>query len=138
MEEWKIDFCFPFTVTHAKVKQKSKPNKDKFQVAGAWGVGGASNGIDPVLEPVTVTFGNFTEVIPPGAFEREDVEWVYNPKGKGSGITKLDLKDEGEYKVKAKKLDLSGLNITLPVSFLLRVGDDVGELEIPFDAKGKF
>jgi len=128
----------PFTVTKAKVKQKSKPNKDKFHVEGTWGVGGASNGIDPVLEAVTVTFGNFLEVIPPGSFEREDDEWEYEPEGEGTGITKLEIKDDGTFKVKAKKLDLSGLNITLPVSFLLRVGDDVGEVEIPFDAKGKF
>ena len=40
--------------------------------------------------------------------------------------------------MKAKGLNLGGIDLSAPVQFSLQIGDDLGEAEIPFDEKGKF
>ena len=65
-------------------------------------------------------------------------KWKF--RGKKPGITKFELKANGDYKVKAKGLNLSGLELghDHPVTFTLTIGDDFGSVDIPFDKKGKF
>ena len=58
-------------------------------------------------------------------------------KGANGASTTIDITGDGRGPIPAKTVDLSGLNLTLPVPFLLRVGDDVGGLAIPLDSKGK-
>ncbi|MFV2007691.1 MAG: hypothetical protein ACC667_09605, partial [Longimicrobiales bacterium] len=65
-------------------------------------------------------------------------KWKF--RAKKPGITEVELKANGGFKVKGKGLDLSGLELghDNPVNFVLTIGDDFGGIDIPFDRKGKF
>ncbi|MFQ5449229.1 MAG: HYR domain-containing protein [Nitrospinaceae bacterium] len=124
-----------------------KPGKpDKFKVRGNLVLGLTSNGIDTVTEYVTFTLGTFAETIPPGSFVRKEGRWVFKaPKTKPfSGIKQMVLRDstelklepehgDGEYEIKLKGVDLSGIDFSVPVPFSIQIADDLGEFLIPFD-----
>ena len=113
--------------------------KGRFDVRGAFELGETSNGIDPFTEAVTVTFDGFTETLPAGSFFRDDDNEGFQFKGSSGGIKQMKIRDDGDFRVKTKDVDLSGIDLTKPVPFSLQIGnDDFGTTDIPFDNKGRF
>ena len=127
----------PLKIKKAKVKLHHSPNRDSFDVWGKFVLGDNSDGTDALNEDVIVTFNGYTETIPAGSFVRYKKHFEYKEPQKGA-IMKIKLKDDGRFEVKAKGLDLDGIDLNDPVSYSLQVGDDLGETEIQFNKKGKF
>ncbi len=118
-----------FDVTKVYVKQKLKPNHDMFQIEGSFAVDAGPQSIRVSSEEVKVQLGSFIETIPGRAFRQKGKDFVYDGSRQG-GIKELKLSSSGRYKIKAMKVDLSRLNLTQPVPFLLRIGDVVGEKDV--------
>jgi K319-like protein/beta-propeller repeat-containing protein/HYR domain-containing protein len=130
-------FLLTLTVEKAKVKLNSeKPNHDKFEVKGTFAVFANSDGFDLSTEDVIVVFGDFSQTIPAGSFVRKDNKWKF--KGSDGGIKKMEIKDDGKFKVEGKKLNLGGNDFTNPILFSIDIGNDFGETSIQFDDKLKF
>ena len=121
-------------------------DEDEFEIEGTLAFGSTNNGIDVLNEDVTVVLGTFTERIPAGSFVREDDDGAFEfehdddaDDGEGgNGITDMEIRDDGTFQVDAENVDLSGLDLSVPVPFALRVGDDLGSVAIPFDEDGEF
>ena len=108
---------------------------DKFEVEGSFTLGADSDGIDVATEEVIVGFGTFSQTIAAGAFIREDDHegWEFD-----DGNLKVTIRDEGEFEVKGRDIDLSGTDASSPVDFSLQIGDDLGDTTIELDDDGKF
>lgn len=140
-----VTFGFDPGVIWARAKlEPGDPHKLK--VRGNMVLPPTGNGIDPANEDVTLKFGSYTETIPAGSFLPKGDRWVYKaPKAEPfSGIKQIVLRDstvaksdldhdDGEYKIKLKGVDLSGIDFSIPVPFSIQIGDDVGHFNIPFD-----
>ncbi|MFQ5804524.1 MAG: hypothetical protein ACE5JQ_16670 [Candidatus Methylomirabilales bacterium] len=121
-----------FDINRAEVRS------DRFEVEGSFVVDVTSNGTDVPNEAVRVAFGGFTETIPAGSFFRDDDDEGFQFGGASGGITRMDIRDDGGFRVKARDLDLSGIDTDAPVRFSLQVGFDYGERRISFDDRGRF
>jgi len=140
-----------FDIKKAKVQldKKDRP-KDEFEVKGSFELGAESDGIDPLNEDVLVAFDGYAETISAGSFFTDDDDdedgIVYKYKAAKGAITKITIRPDGRFEVKAKGLELNSLALTYPetdVDFLLQIGDDQAETFIPFkvdkkERKGKF
>ena len=99
----------------------------------------AGSGIDVLNEAVTVTFDGFSETIPKGLFFRDDDDQGFQFDGVTGGITRIEIRDDGEFRVKGRGIpELSGIALRSLVPFSLRIGDDLGETDIQFDDEGQF
>ena len=125
-----------FDVEKAKVKLKRGAARDRFKVQGRFVLGAASDGIDVLNEDVSVTFDGLTATIPAGSLSL-DYDEGFEFKGAAGGV-KVEIRDDGRFKVQARGLNLSGLDLATPVPFVIQIGNDRGETAIPFDEKGKF
>jgi hypothetical protein len=88
---------------------------------------------------VTVNFAGFEEMIPGRSFVRKGHKWSYKGPRRG-GIRKIELHDDGRFKIQATDLDLRGddFDSRYPVDFSLSLGPDIGEVSIQLDRKLKF
>lgn len=129
----------PFDIDRARVELDRGATRDRFRVQGVFELGAGNNGIDVLNEDVTVTFDGFTEtIIPAGSFFRDDDDEGFQYNGFPVGIKRISIRDDGKFEVRARGLDLSGIDLDNPVPFSLQIGDDFGETEITFDDKGRF
>ena len=103
---------------------------DEFEMQGRFEPAGTSNGIDVLNEDVTVTLGGFIETIPAGSFVRDADDNGYQFIGASKSITQASLSDDGGFRVQGKRLDLESIFDTNLVLFSLRIGDDVGQVDI--------
>ncbi|MFQ5741652.1 MAG: FG-GAP repeat protein [Acidobacteriota bacterium] len=127
-----------FIIERARVELRDA-TKYRLEVRGRFVLGASSDGIAVPYEDVTVTFNAYSETIPAGSFIRDDDDdegFQFN--GASGGITQIKIWNDGRFRVKARGLDLSGIDLTNPVPFSLQIGDDLGVAEIPFDHKGRW
>lgn len=120
-------------ITDARVKLQ-KRRLDWFWVRGRLELGDGSDGIDPLAEGVAVGFGPFSELVEGSTLHRIGHAWIHVSR---DGVGLLYLDRWGSFLLSAHGVDLSGLDPRQPVPFSLEIGDDVGEVEIPFDARGR-
>ena len=118
-----------FEITRAEVKLRGG-NEDEFEVRGAFVLGSQSDGLALPDETVVITFAGFNQTIPSGSFFRDNDDEGYQFDG---GLTRLEIKDNGEFKVEAEELELSGLDYNNPLYFSLQIGNDLGTAEIMVD-----
>jgi len=100
-----------------------------FQLTGSFTLGAASNGINPVSDAVSLSFGPYSVSIEPGAFQRDrrgNYTYVSSAR-KGSLTIQISPKRDGSYGVTASgtRVDLTG--ISNPVAVNLTIGDDSGD-----------
>lgn len=132
----------PYVVTKLKIDKRRR--KGTFDFRGAFGLGDASDGIDPLVEDVTIQLDSFSLTIPAGSFRRKG-KHNYKFNGVIDGVRinaelkaprgeKGDDDDDGRksdrhrtwsFKFKGKGADLSG--VENPVDTLVQIGDDSGE-----------
>lgn len=106
----------------------------ELEVEGMFILGADSDGMDVLNEDVIVTFGSYSRTILAGAFFQDDgEEFKFD-----DGVWKVEISDDGEFKLKGKRLDLSGIDLTNPVPFSLQIGDDIGQTTILFDDEDKY
>ncbi len=126
-------------IHRARLKLHRKANRDRFKVKGSFELETMIDEIDFQNKNVTVTLGDYSETIAGSEFVREDDKFQY--KSRSGGITEIKIRDDGRFTVKAKRLELSGLNLdgrVNSVNFYLQIGDYSGETEIQFDRKGRY
>ena len=126
-------------IHRARLKLHRKANRDRFRVKGTFELETMIDEIDLQNKNVTVTLGAYSETIAGSEFVREDNKFQY--KSRSGGITEIKIRDDGRFTVKAKRLELSGLNLdgrVNSVNFYLQIGDYSSETEIQFDRKGRY
>jgi hypothetical protein len=130
----------PVKIERASVKRdkKGRPNKDKFDFRGRLVLAD----FDPETEFVIVRLlGAFEEFVPPGSFVRKgknlDKLEFKAPRGT-SGIRKIEIRDDGRVRVQVKDGDIGDIDLSLPVTFSLMVGDEIFDQQVQLDEKGKF
>ena len=135
-----------FEVRKVRLKVSEKTYRDRFRLKGSFSLGEGSDGIDPLHEDVTVTFGGFSETIPAGSFVRfrevvsgeDGAAKGFRYKGRIGGVTWMKIHRDGKFRIRAMGLQLSGLDRHAPIPFILRIGDDLGETEVRFERKSRF
>lgn len=128
---------FELYVKNAKVKASEK---GKLKIKGSLGYEDKSKTFDLLDKEVVVMFDKYSQTIPAGSFildEDDEGEFKFNKKS-SVGITQIKIKKDGRFKIKFHHTNLSEVSLDSPVKFSLKIGDDAGETEIPFDHRGKF
>ncbi len=120
-------------IDHARVK-----DGDRFEVRGSIVLGEGNNGLDGLKEEVTVVFDGFAHIIPAGTCKGDDDKFKCKVDLPGGGRLKVNIKDGGEFRVEAREVDLSGIDLANPVTFTLQIGNYYGKADIQFDDKGRF
>ena len=124
-----------FTIDKADLKLQGG-SSDRFMVHGHYTLDSASDGLDLMADTVTVLFDAFSQDIPGQQFQL--TEDGYQFKSKTAGVKQLKLFADGRFQVDARDLNLAGLDVRQPVTFVLRIGNDFGATEIPFDSAGHY
>lgn len=125
-----------FFVEKAEVEQDRDVGDQRFEVRGSFLLGVSSDGLDLATDSVFVKLGSFEQIIPAGLFQRHDEGFRF--ESESAGVERLELDDNGGYRIEARDLDLSGIALPSEVPFLLRIGNDFGETDIPLDSRGRF
>ncbi len=118
-----------FNITEAKVKFKDNPNDDKFKIKGEFVLGDGNNGIDPIIEDVTVNVGTSSLVIPAPYSFVEEKAGVFKHKGMINSTDveiEIKTKDYVTYNLKIKVNSTDLTDTSNPVDVGLAIGDDTG------------
>ncbi|MDZ7365334.1 MAG: DUF5666 domain-containing protein [candidate division KSB1 bacterium] len=127
-----------FFIAEARVELDRDPGEHRFEVEGRFILGQTSDGIEVLRETVAVKFGDFAVTIPAGSFCRNDDNDGFKFENRAAGIKEIEIKDDGRFEVEGRDLNLANIELSQPVSFSLRIGNDFGETRIPFDRNGRF
>lgn len=126
--------CEPCLVT--KLHVDKRPRKGTFDYRGIFGLGDASDGIDPLTEDVTITLDGFSLTVPAGSFVKRG-RYEFHFDGTVDGVRlHARLKAPRRYHLfgrsfrlglwtwqfKGKDADLS--SVDRPVETRLQIGDD--------------
>jgi hypothetical protein len=118
----------PFAALTLKVEIKD----DAFEVKGPFTLGAASDGIDPLMEAVSLQTGPFTLTLPAGAFEL-DRTGTFKFEGVVDGMA-LEVKITPlggaafDFSAEGRGADLTGIANPVPVT--LTIGDDRGQVTV--------
>ena len=118
---------FDFAELHlkrARLKLDDDPGEDRFKVMGNFVLYTDGDGLDLSNEDVTVNLGAFSQTITAGSFVRGPEGYRF--KGDRGGITRMVIRDDGTFKIRAKDVDLGGIDSTGTVRFWLQIGNDQG------------
>lgn len=129
----------PYVVTKLHI-HRGKPKKDgkpkgTFDFKGTFGLGSASDGIDPLTEDVTIGLDDFSLTIPAGSFSAHGKHGDFKFKGEINGV-KIDARLKAprgggkrhtlwEFKFKGKYADMSSIENDVDTKVL--IGNDIGE-----------
>lgn len=128
-----------FDIERARVELEGG-GEDEVRVRGSFVLGTGTNDLDPPNEEVLVMFDGFTFTLPAGSCVRDDDDEGFQCDAlvTDGGRLRVEIRDDGEFRVKARDVDLTGIDLTNPVPFSLQIGDDVGTTAIQFDEEGRF
>jgi len=118
-----------------------KANDDSYWVRGLLKLGAASNGIDPMNEPVSIKVGNFSHTVPAGSFVQHGAAYSFSgPVGPSTLDVKISpMANPGTYWFKSclRNGDLEATTMKPPVQ--LTIGDDQGQaaLDVGYAKFGK-
>ncbi len=76
----------------------------------------------------------YTQPVSAGSFVRKHNKFEFKAQKGATGITKIEIRDDGRIRVKAKKIELGDLDLSQPIEFSIQIGNDLGSLLIPFEA----
>lgn len=127
-----------FTVDNASlVREKLKPNADKFTLKGAFQLTADANDANPTQEQVVFSLGPFSQTIPANTFTQKDgpkkSTWKF--KGAKGGLTSVVIaKTSDAWTVTAIASELSFGDVieTNPVRLSLQIGDESGAVDLYF------
>lgn len=116
-----------------KDKDNDRGSKDWLQIAGTLSEFSNGDGLNFLTDPVTIVLNGFTWNLPPGSFALDDGEYEY--KGGRTGLTQVKVDENGKFKLKVKRMDLSGLSFGSPIPFSITIGNDFGETNVAFNTR---
>jgi YVTN family beta-propeller protein len=127
----------PFLAFNGKLEidLDKKPNHEAFQLQSSFTLGSASNGINPVTEPVTLQIGTFAVTIPSGSFTGKGFGPFYFAGVINSVPLHAVIAPTG---AKRYAFDAAAQNANLkgtknPVTVMLTIGDDSGTTSVKAD-----
>jgi hypothetical protein len=127
------------TIKKAEIDFKDKPSSDKYKVKGEATFLEMSDGIDPLVEDVSVTVGTSSLTIPAGSFEERGATYEFHGIIDGVKV-KMKIKEVDidiiEFDVKADGVDLTGTSN--PVDIYLTIGLDKGDITTKLYGKLKY
>ena len=118
-----------------------RSSDDSYKARGWFKLADASNGIDPLNEPVSIEYGSFSHTIPAGSFVQDGASYFYKgPVGAASLDVRITPKPTpGYYWLNSclRHADLSAT--TLKPEVQLTIGDDSGKatLDVGYAKFGK-
>ncbi len=116
-----------------KDKDHDRGPKDWLQVAGTLTEFSNGDGLNFLTDAVTIVLGNLSWNLPAGSFVLDDGEYEY--KGGHTGLTEFEVEDNGKFKMKVKRMDLSGLPFATPIPFSVTIGNDFGQTTVTFNTR---
>ena len=124
----------PFTAFSAKldIAFGSLPNQDSFELKSSFTLSSASNGINPLTDPVTLKVGSFSVTIPTGSFT-SNKKGFYHFDGVIGGVSLQVLIKPTATLQYVFKAEATGVNLTgtpNPVSVTLTIGNNTGTVSI--------
>ncbi|MFC2108811.1 right-handed parallel beta-helix repeat-containing protein [Candidatus Bipolaricaulota bacterium] len=124
-----------FTIGHALIDFKDKPNDDKARVQGTLELDLVGGDNVDVSEEILVTVGSLSETVTMVEKGKKGDRWEYKrPKGDAGAIKHLTIDwKNGRFDIHIDKADLSGA--TNPLLIGLQIGDDVGSVSISMSEK---
>lgn len=131
------------TVQITKAKVKTKRGKTDLDIKGRLTLGIESDGINPLDEDVTVSIGGFVQTIPAGSFFRKEDDdddddddrsekRNFRFEGSSGGITRIDIREDGKFRIKGKRIDFGTTNFDNPVPFSIQIGNDLAQTDVMF------
>ena len=126
----------PFAAFSANARDPFRhgANTDALKLQSSFTLGSASNGINPVAEPVTLQIGTFATTIPPGSFTGTQRVWAVHFRTVRSwrapargGSTPTGTKRYA-FQAAAQNANLTGTVNPVPVT--LTIGDDSGTTSV--------
>ncbi len=130
-----------------KDKDRDRGPRDWLQIAGTFTEFSNGDGLNWLTDPVTIVLNGFTWNLPPGSFTLKkgdgdkdkdkdgDRGVTYKYKGGRTGLTEVRVDENGNFKLKVKRMDLSGLSYNTPIPFAVTVGNDFGETDVTFNTR---
>jgi hypothetical protein len=109
------------------VKMDPEGNDDKFQLSTKFDLGPNSNGINPMVEAVTIRVGKFSRTIPAGSFTRtKNGVFAFQGAVGGTSLTVSIRATRAGYELQALGNGADLGQSTLPLAVGLAIGDDAG------------
>ena len=143
-----VNYEYELSVHKAHVRldrrrHRRRSNRDHFDVEGRIPLS-VLDCFNPETDAVTVSLNNLEGVIDEcsidaESFVRKDDKWQFKGRRREAGIRKLDLRDDGRFKIRARYLNLESLRGYFPgdVSLSVSIGPAHGEGEIQLDRRGR-
>jgi YVTN family beta-propeller protein len=121
-----------FKIAGLGVVHGATPNQGSFDYYSYFTLGGASNGIHPDVEPVTLDIGGFTATIPAGSYAKAaDGSFVFVKRIKGVLYNSFIRPQGGSrYLIHLSETGLDLPAITNPVQVRQMIGDDGGAVTV--------
>ena len=128
-----------FLPSRAEIELDRDRGDQRFEVRGNLTLATGSDGINPPKEDLRVEFAGLVFVVPAGTFRRNlpNTGWRFG-EGRLPGIKSTRILDTGQFRLRGRDLDLSFLSMPAPVMLKFQIGNDAGEMMIPFDFEGEF
>jgi IPT/TIG domain len=121
-----------FSTVSAKLTVSSF--QPRFTLLADFTLGGASDGINPVTEAVTLAVNTFTTTIPPGSFTMTgpgDYAFVEVSNGVSLNVS-IKHKSGNAYTFQATAQNINLIRTTNPATVTLIIGDDTGATRVRF------
>ena len=130
-----------FSANQVQIDDRVRENRDRLNLRGSFALGGGSNGINPVMEPVEVTVMGaqskiiFSETIPPGSFKvvrlgRQRQRFsLKNGRNHQLDVLSITQNRNGTYAYRIRGNRLNFECCLDQAAILFRIGDDGGALD---------
>ena len=146
-DEALVTVVYPLTIHQATVRlprrgwwSRFTRDRDTYAVHGRLPLSLLER-FDPDNEDLTIEFKGVVHVIPAGSLVRKDHKLRFKASRRVSGVQRIDLHDDGRFKIEARGpfgSSLRDVNFRYPVDFSLWLGPDIGEASIQLDRRLSF
>lgn len=140
-----VAVIYPLTIDQATVKLAKKRwrrrhGTDTYVVHGRLPLSLLQR-FDPADEELTIAFAGLEQVISAGSFVRRNHRWAFKASRWSRGVRRIDLHDDGRFKIQAKNpygSDLHDVDFRSSVDLSLSLGPDIGEASIQLNRRLRF
>jgi hypothetical protein len=117
-------------------RRKHRPDRDRYDVEGTIPLS-VLDCFDPETDGVMVAFAGLEQGFPPGSFVRHDDKWRFKAPRRAKGTQRIDLRDNGRFKIQARRVDFKTTTADFPrlVDFSISIGPTSGDTQIQLDRR---